>query len=360
MSTNQFSFIRLVNGSIKLIRVILILGLVGGTVFLPKHLTPFDVSESLEIQKAESKIESMVNLPRKSHQIVIQKSEGDTLLSVNLIRDTQLYSQKWDTLRQVKFWQMLMAVSPDTSVINSASNREIFGKIPTNKWDFWSRRRQNVFKDSVKYARELPSDAVLYITSGRNHFYRFEPMIPQISRAIPIFDEEQVDPWYAQAILLIESPNKISRSTAGAHGAFQLMKSVAREMGLKVNKWQDERKDFDRSAWAAARFLKRTCIVETKKLLDRYQVQYDESDLWFKLLVLHVYHAGARNVGGVLRKINPTQGSKKLITEIWKTSHRRFGNASQNYTQIVLAALLEFDHVLIQDYSWEFENINAL
>ena len=45
-----------------------------------------------------------------------------------------------------------------------------------------------------------------------------------------------MDPWYAQAILMIESPNKLQKSNAGAYGSFQLMKDVARLFGLKVNK----------------------------------------------------------------------------------------------------------------------------
>jgi hypothetical protein len=32
-----------------------------------------------------------------------------------------------------------------------------------------------------------------------------------------------------------------------------------------------------------------------------------------------------------------------FITELWQTKSRRFGNASQNYSQIILAAMMELD-----------------
>ncbi len=51
-----------------------------------------------------------------------------------------------------------------------------------------------------------------------------------------------VDPWYAQSILLIESPGQMKKSISGAYGAFQLMPGVARAQGLIVNKTLDERK----------------------------------------------------------------------------------------------------------------------
>ena len=57
--------------------------------------------------------------------------------------------------------------------------------------------------------------------------------------AIDIFEENHVDPWYTQSILLIESPAKISYSNAGAYGPFQLMKK-SQEMGLTVNNTVDE------------------------------------------------------------------------------------------------------------------------
>ncbi len=42
-----------------------------------------------------------------------------------------------------------------------------------------------------------------------------------ISRGIEQFIINDTDPWYAQAILMIESPGKLAYSNAGAYGPFQ-------------------------------------------------------------------------------------------------------------------------------------------
>jgi len=104
------------------------------------------------------------------------------------------------------------------------------------------------------------------------------------------------------------------------------MPAVARAQGLTVNSTVDERKDFDRSAYGAARLLSRVCIPEAKKILNAQGLTYNESDLWFRLFVLHVYHAGSMNVNAVVKKINPTVGSQELITKMWQTSAADFGS----------------------------------
>ncbi|MBI4645905.1 MAG: hypothetical protein HY738_04730, partial [Bacteroidia bacterium] len=150
-----------------------------------------------------------------------------------------------------------------------------------------------------------------------------------------------------QAILLIESPNKLQKSNAGAYGPFQLMKYVARKYGgLTVSKRMDERKDLYKSAFTASQYLKKVCIPQTKNILDNFCIAYSEQELWFKLLVMHVYHAGYGNVGNVLSVISPTEGGFSLIFKIWKTEAGTFKNASQNYSQVLLAALMEFHKIV--------------
>ena len=114
----------------------------------------------------------------------------------------------------------------------------------------------------------MPEETHIYMTSGKRDFYDFNKIMPSIGRGIQIFDDNNVDPFYAQAILLIESPNKLQKSNRGAYGSFQIMRRVAINLGLKVNKHNDERKDFDKSAWAAAKLIKTICIPETNKVLD--------------------------------------------------------------------------------------------
>ncbi|MEM6806692.1 MAG: hypothetical protein AAF696_35150, partial [Bacteroidota bacterium] len=121
---------------------------------------------------------------------------------------------------------------------------------------------------------------------------------------------------------------------------------VAREVGLVVNDTLDEREDFYKSAQGAARLIRRTCLPKARQLCRDYRLHYQETDLWFRLLVMHVYHAGIGNVRRVVRKMRPKEGGIEFIKKIWQTKARRFGNASQNYSQITLASLLELDELI--------------
>ncbi|MCB0842289.1 MAG: hypothetical protein KDE26_03370 [Bacteroidetes bacterium] len=270
----------------------------------------------------------------------------DDDICLKVVRDSALYREGWDTLLQPVFWRRMMKIGPDTSIVNIAKTREIVGMIPTANWAYKSKKAKKAYEDSVRKTYGLKRKDEIFFTSGRSHFYQFEKVLRSVDKAIEVFTEEQTDPWYAQAILLIESPGRMQFSTDGAYGAFQLMEGVAKEVGLIINDTIDERQDFVKSAQGAARLINRVCIPHTRAICEKYNLSYNESDIWFRLLVMHVYHAGARNVARVIRKINPKEGGVQLIQEVWKTKSRRFGNASQNYSQITIASLLEFDELI--------------
>jgi hypothetical protein len=127
------------------------------------------------------------------------------------------------------------------------------------------------------------------------------------------------------------------------------MPSVAQRYGLTVNGNTDERADFSRSAYASSQLIKTSCIPSARRILNAHGLSYTESDLWFRLLVMHVYHAGAGNVAAVVNKIHPTSGSMDLIQQMWITSAGGFGNNSQNYSQLAIAAQwLLHDYVYTQ------------
>ena len=172
-----------------------------------------------------------------------------------------------------------------------------------------------------------------------------------IYKGIEAFSRYNTDPWYAQAILMIESPGSLhAKSNAGAVGPFQLMKSVAVNRGLRVDKYVDERKDFERSAYASSHLLRTACVPEAKRILGKFGIHVspeDEFSLWFRLTVLHCYHAGAGNVEGLMTNvIKPTEGGKSLITTIWQSEYGGFKNSSQNYSQLALASLLVLDYII--------------
>jgi hypothetical protein len=79
-------------------------------------------------------------------------------------------------------------------------------------------------------------------------------------------------------------------------------------------------------------------------MLDSLQIRnFSEEELWFKLLVMHIYHAGSYNVQSALFTFNPSQGNMDLIYNLWKAQTARFKSASQNYSQLILAAMLEMN-----------------
>ncbi len=269
---------------------------------------------------------------------------------MKFINDSVLYQEGWHTLAQPKFWQQIMVLSPDSALVNIGTNRQILDRISVKRWTNLNETARTNYKDSLRISFNLPDSANMLITSGKKDFYEFKKVLPTINRSIDVFKQNDVDPWYAQAILLIESPGKTNtKSCVGANGPFQLMPAVARHQGLVVNKHVDERTNIERSALGASRLIKRICIPYVRAMLDSAHLTYNETDMWFRLLVLHTYHAGAGNVAGVIRKINPTEGGMNLIETVWQTTYKGFKNSSQNYSQLALAAFLNFDELVMQE-----------
>ena len=260
------------------------------------------------------------------------------------IFDQALYNFRVDTLPQVIFWRQIMNLHQDSSILCVASNRSFIQKVSNKEWDKQSDEQKKAFRDSLKCALGLDTNERILLTAGKKFFYDFNKTYLNFHRGINCFVENEVDPWYAQAILLIESPNKLQKSNAGAYGPFQLMKEVARLFGLKVNKHIDERADFDRSAYAASSLIKKVCIPNARRILDSLGINnYREDELWFRMLVMHCYHAGSGNVQSALFTFRPQEGNMDLIYNLWRAQTRRFKSASQNYSQLVLAAMLEMN-----------------
>jgi len=261
---------------------------------------------------------------------------------------TSIYEGEWDCLPQPLFWKEIMLLSPDSCLINIAEDRTVLERKLFDDWMDQTPDEKQEYKDSLRKAYNLSENTQINVTTGKNDFYRFDDVYTSLAKGRDAFITHGVDPWFAQAILLIESPGQLKRSHVGAYGAFQLMPGVARSQGLVVNKHVDERTDFDKSAMGSARLISRICIPEAKKILDAHNLSYNEQDMWFRLFVLHVYHAGAYNVKAVVDKINPTKGGQELITEMWRTKAASFGNSSQNYSQLALASHLVLNDIVIQ------------
>jgi len=273
---------------------------------------------------------------------------NDTTVSY-VVRTDQIYAAGMDTLPQIVFWRTVMNLPPDSGLISMQGERRIYAKWSTAEWDKLGEAKQLAYRDSIRAVHQIPDSVKIFFTAGKSDFYNANGVIADIHKGVPIFIGENVDPFYAQAILLIESPGKVRKSNAGAVGSFQLMSGVARSMGLKVNKKVDERKDFEKSAWAAAKLIRTTCVPQVKAMLLEHGIEPDSTSLWFRLLVLHTYHAGSGNVAAALNVIKPTTGGIWLIQKLWVTKAASFGNASQNYSQLAVSAMIEMDQALRKD-----------
>ena len=269
-------------------------------------------------------------------KIMVKKaSEVNTIMDADLI-----FRENWDILPQPQFWKQIMVLSPDSCLINVAATRLILKKMAVKDWNSLVELEKDTLRMNLRLEFGLISTERIFVTTGKSDFFKFEEVYPSLSKGVAAFEKFGVDPWYAQAILLIESPGQLKKSVSGAYGAFQLMPRVARSQGLIVNNTVDERANFERCAYGSAKLIEKICIPEARKILAPYSLNYKETDLWFRLFVMHVYHAGAGNVAAVISKIQPKEASQQIILDMWQNTAGGFGNNSQNYTQLAIAAQL--------------------
>ncbi|MBC7864477.1 MAG: transglycosylase SLT domain-containing protein [Bacteroidia bacterium] len=280
---------------------------------------------------------------KKKNEDVVQLNDPLSKEKKSYVYDKQLYNNGCDTLAQIIFWRKVMALSKDSGYLNIFNSRTIIEKYSCKQWNGATDEYKIAFRDSIKTTYGLTEDSKILFTEGKSFFYDFSKAYVNLHTGIEVFQENNVDPWYAQAILLIESPNKLQKSNVGAYGPFQLMKPVAKMYGLKVNRKVDERASLERSAYGASMLMKNICIPKTKQMLDTLGITYNEKDLWFRLLVLHSYHAGIGNVRAAIQATGRSEGGMDMIRTLWHTTAKGFKTASQSYSQVALAAMIEMD-----------------
>ena len=300
---------------------------------------------------AHSQSELPVNTTSKTaddkvliRKVVVTYNDAEVMHFVN---NSALHAEGWDTLAQPVFWKKIIHLSPDSSIVNIANTRSQVEVVSAKNWSLQSEAEKDLAKAWICQMNKLDSGTCLFVSIGRKDFFEHRKSLATINEAVKIFEDNNVDPWYAQTILLVESPGKTAqKSWAGAIGPFQLMPGVAKMYGLKVTKTNDERQSVSRSAYGASQLLGRSFIPKVKQMLESRNIAYNENATWFRLLVLHTYHAGPGNVNAVLNVINPTAGNMELIKKMWVTTAKGFKNESQNYSQIALGCLLNFNDII--------------
>ena len=152
-----------------------------------------------------------------------------------------------------------------------------------------------------------------YQGEGRNSFSdaleKAKTCLPRMTEIL----ESQGVPAEMVSIVFVESRFEKNASYRGAGGYWQMMAATARKMGLRVDRWVDERRDPIKSTKAAAKYLK---------------TLYEQYDSW--LLALAAYNAGTRPINCVARKCCVKDG------ELYG---RRLPAYSAVYVSKVLAAM---------------------
>ena len=175
--------------------------------------------------------------------------------------------------------------------------------------------------DSVKFESSVPDSVYMSRLKNMNSFItlpyneivknyivlyaekmgeRFENMLGLCSYYMPIF-QETFDrynlPEELKAMAIIESAlNPRAKSRVGAKGMWQFMYGTAKQYGLHIDSFVDERMDPVKSADAAARYLR-----------DAYDIFGDWN------LAIASYNCGAGNVNRAIRR----SGGSRAFWDIW-------------------------------------------
>jgi membrane-bound lytic murein transglycosylase D len=153
-----------------------------------------------------------------------------------------------------------------------------------------------------------------YKGQGRTTFI---DALERARRYVPIMSEILESygvPAEMLAVVLVESRFKKQASHKGAVGYWQLLASTARSMGLRVDRWVDERYDAIKSTHAAARYLRSS---------------YNQFNSW--PLALAAYNAGDGAVKSAVRRCG--------TSDFWDLSGRgALPSGTSSYVPKVLAA----------------------
>ncbi|MFZ0932125.1 MAG: lytic transglycosylase domain-containing protein [Syntrophobacteraceae bacterium] len=167
-----------------------------------------------------------------------------------------------------------------------------------------------------------------YQGEGRNTFSdameKAKTCLPRMTEIL----ESQGVPAEMVSIVFVESRFEKNASNRGAGGYWQMMAATARNMGLRVDRWVDERRDPIKSTKAAAKYLK---------------TLYEQYDSW--LLALAAYNAGTRPINCVARKCRVKDGEL-------------YGRSMPAYSAVYISKVLAAIHIIREPEKYGFEDPN--
>ena len=223
-------------------------------------------------------------------------------------------------------------IAADTTIINETEEEELIEDIlkkrtppPKEKVQYFSQVTKYGFKNLfakynynplLPYSSQVNPNAESYMQDYLN--VHSKSLLQMKNWGQPYFNlidnilSQYGLPRELKYVAVIESNLKTgATSWVGAAGPWQFMPATARQYGLVVNAYVDERRDYVKSTHAAARYL-----------LNSYKVYHD----W--LLVLASYNGGLGNVNKAIRN----SGSKNF----WSLQYYLPGE-SRNYVKKIIA-----------------------
>jgi membrane-bound lytic murein transglycosylase D len=184
---------------------------------------------------------------------------------------------------------------------NAQDSLQITADQQVAKYGFQSLFSQKQFNTQFPFNHSIHPEAWGFI---QDYLPKYQKSLKQMkSWALPYFTLiENVMSQYnlpkeLKYLAVIESGlNTNVTSWAGARGPWQLMPETAKQFGLEVSRWNDERTDYFRSTHAAAKFI---------------NMLYNDLQDW--LLVIAAYNGGPGRVYAAIKK----SGSKNF----WNLQH---------------------------------------
>ena len=200
-----------------------------------------------------------------------QLSSQETILEEDTVKENQLIQQ------------VILSKK-----IPTKDNVQYFNQL--NKYGFKNLFSNNTFNSTISYKAQINPNAELFVQDYmKNHSDYLQKMkqwgLPYFNLIETVLQQYGL-PKELKYIAVIESNlSTAATSYKGAGGPWQFMPYTARDFGLKVNKYQDERRDYYKSTHAAARYL---------------LILYRELHDW--LLVMAAYNGGLGRVNNAIKK----------------------------------------------------------
>lgn len=215
---------------------------------------------------------------------------------------------------------MLTSVSPATTIIKSS---------PTGQSSDRNQIHIPNHPSVQKYIRFYKGEGRATLMGSLERSRRYLPIMTEILESYGV-------PAELIHVVMVESCFRGQATCRGAGGYWQLLAGTARSLGLRVDRWVDERRDPIKSTQAAAKYLRSF---------------YREYRSW--PLVLAAYNTGGRPVSRALGKCK--------TSDYWELSRRGLLPArTRAYVPKVLAAIqvtrdLEADGFARPQYSFHSE-----